>query len=313
MGIVRAVCISDRRGIQKIDVGAATFAPDCGIVNDAHRGTWHRQVSLLSYDKIEEFKRRGADVGPGAFGENLVVEGFDFRSLPVGTRFQCGDVLLEMTQIGKECHSHCQIYHKMGDCIMPREGVFARVLHGGTISVGDEMTAIPPAADAPLRAAVVTLSDKGAAGQRVDESGPAAVELLEQAGYEIIETLILPDEQKRIETELIRLSDGRQADLVVTTGGTGFSARDCTPEATLAVATRNAPGSAEAIRAESARHTDRAMLSRGASVIRGGTLIVNLPGSPRAVRESLACILPALGHGVRILKGTAFECARPQT
>ena len=158
MGIVRAVCISDRRGIQKIDVGAATFAPDCGIVYDAHLGTWHRQVSLLSYDKIEEFKRRGADVGPGAFGENLVVEGFDFRSLPVGTRFQCGDVLLEMTQIGKECHSHCQIYHKMGDCIMPREGVFARVLHGGTISVGDEMTAIPSAADAPLRAAVVTLS-----------------------------------------------------------------------------------------------------------------------------------------------------------
>lgn len=97
-------------------------------------------MSLLSADKIEAFNKRGANVIPGAFGENLVVEGFDFRALPVGTLLRCGDVLLEMTQIGKECHSHCEIYKKMGECIMPREGVFARVIEPGSISVGDEMS-----------------------------------------------------------------------------------------------------------------------------------------------------------------------------
>ena len=140
MGIVRAVCTSEKKGTLKENKGEALFLEDFGLQGDAHAGKWHRQVSLLSFEKIEEFRARGADVAFGAFGENLVVDGFDFRHLPVGTRFRCGDVLLEMTQIGKECHSGCAIYQQMGDCIMPREGVFARVLSGGTIRVGDEMT-----------------------------------------------------------------------------------------------------------------------------------------------------------------------------
>ena len=140
MGIVRAVCTSEKKGTLKENKGEALFLEDFGLQGDSHAGKWHRQVSLLSFEKIEEFRARGADVAFGAFGENLVVDGFDFRHLPVGTRFRCGDVLLEMTQIGKECHSGCAIYQQMGDCIMPREGVFARVLSGGTIRVGDEMT-----------------------------------------------------------------------------------------------------------------------------------------------------------------------------
>jgi MOSC domain-containing protein YiiM len=120
-------------------VDRAEFAVDHGLKGDAHAGKWHRQVSLLSLQKIDEFRERGAEVNDGAFGENLVVEGIDFRSLPVGTILRCGDVTLEMTQIGKECHSHCQIFKRMGDCIMPREGVFAKVLHGGIIAVGDEL------------------------------------------------------------------------------------------------------------------------------------------------------------------------------
>ncbi|WP_242863664.1 MULTISPECIES: MOSC domain-containing protein [Anaerotruncus] len=138
-GKVIAVCISEKRGTQKKNVGSAVFRESWGIENDAHAGDWHRQVSLLSYDKIEAFRARGAEVDDGAFGENLVVEGIDFRSLPVGTILDCNGVVLEMTQIGKECHSHCQIYQKMGECIMPTEGVFARVLRGGTISAGDLM------------------------------------------------------------------------------------------------------------------------------------------------------------------------------
>lgn len=142
MGNVIAVCISEKKGVQKRNVGSARFIEDWGIENDAHAGKWHRQVSLLSHDQVEEFRARGAVVEDGAFGENLVVSGFDFKNLPVGTKFRCNDVLLEMTQIGKQCHAHCEIYKVMGDCIMPREGVFARVLHGGTISVGDTLSIV---------------------------------------------------------------------------------------------------------------------------------------------------------------------------
>lgn len=139
MGNVIAVCTSPQKGTQKTNVGTAVFVEDWGIEGDAHAGKWHRQVSLLSHDKIEAFRARGAQVEDGAFGENLVVSGIDFRTLPIGTRFQCNDVVLELTQIGKECHNGCEIYKIMGDCIMPREGVFTRVLHGGTISVGDTL------------------------------------------------------------------------------------------------------------------------------------------------------------------------------
>jgi len=142
-GTIRGICISEKKGTQKHEVPEAELVEEWGIQGDAHAGKWHRQVSLLGLGQIEEFRARGADVAFGAFGENLVVEGFRFRELPVGTVFQIGDVVLEMTQIGKECHSHCEIYKKMGDCIMPREGVFARVLHGGTIRKGDKILIKP--------------------------------------------------------------------------------------------------------------------------------------------------------------------------
>lgn len=138
MGVVKAVCISERKGTEKTNVHEARFVENFGLEKDAHAGNWHRQVSLLSYEQIEAFRKRGAQVEFGAFGENLVVEGFDFKSLPVRTKFQCNEVILEMTQIGKECHHGCRIFQTMGDCIMPREGVFAVVLHGGKISEGDE-------------------------------------------------------------------------------------------------------------------------------------------------------------------------------
>ena len=137
MGIVKAVCISEKKGTQKQNVKTVQVLEDFGFEKDAHAGKWHRQVSLLSYEKIEEFRRKGAEVEFGAFGENLVVSGYDFKTLPIGTKFQCNDVVLELTQIGKECHQGCQIFQTMGDCIMPREGVFCKVLHGGTITEGD--------------------------------------------------------------------------------------------------------------------------------------------------------------------------------
>ena len=142
MGKVIAVCISEKRGFQKTNIHTARLIEDWGIEGDAHAGKWHRQVSLLSYEKIREFNDRGADVSDGAFGENLVISGLDPAALPVGTRFRCNDVVLELTQIGKECHHGCEIFQKMGECIMPKNGVFTRVLHGGTVSEGDSFDII---------------------------------------------------------------------------------------------------------------------------------------------------------------------------
>lgn len=140
MAKVVAVCTSKKKGTAKKNIGAGRLVENHGIENDSHAGPWHRQVSLLSLQKIEDFRARGAIVTFGCFGENLVVDGIDFASLPVGTQLSCSDALLEITQIGKECHDRCQIYHSMGECIMPTQGVFAKVLRGGDVKEGDVMT-----------------------------------------------------------------------------------------------------------------------------------------------------------------------------
>ncbi len=158
-------------------------------------------------------------------------------------------------------------------------------------------------------AAVITVSDKGFCGLRVDEGGPLVFELLTQAGFDVTHTAIVPDETQKIADELIKCSDELKVALCVTTGGTGFSPRDVTPEATLAVVERLTPGIPEAMRFEGLKVTNRAMLSRAQAGIRGRTLIVNLPGSPRSIRENLTPILPALGHGMEMLSGQKRDCA----
>lgn len=310
MGKVLGICVSEKRGTQKKEVNEAILKENWGIEGDAHAGDWHRQVSLLSFEKIEAFREKGADVDFGAFGENLIVEGYDLRRLPVGTRFRIGEAVLELTQIGKECHSHCEIYKKMGDCIMPREGVFTEVVKGGRIRKGDAVEMEAPSPDRPYTAAVITLSDKGVKGEREDKSGPKICELAEAAGYQIRETLLLADGIEPLKSQLIRLADQRQMDVIFTTGGTGFSERDLTPEATIQACDRMANGIADAIRNYSMTITPRAMFSRAVSGIRGKTLIINLPGSPKAVAEALEFLLPQLDHGLDILRGTGSECAR---
>lgn len=140
MGKILAVCISEKKGTQKINIKEGILIENHGLQGDAHAGTWHRQVSLLSNEKISDFIARGGNVEQGDFGENLIVEGIDLAKLPVGTILQINDdILLEVTQIGKECHSHCAIYHVVGDCIMPREGIFTKVIKGGSVKVGDRI------------------------------------------------------------------------------------------------------------------------------------------------------------------------------
>jgi len=138
MGTVLAVCVSARKGIRKKNVEQATFLENFGIEGDAHAGNWHRQVSLLAWESIEKMRAKGLQVNVGSFAENITTRGIDLVSLPVGSRISIGNgVVFEVTQIGKECHARCAIYALAGDCVMPKEGIFARVIHGGLVKAGD--------------------------------------------------------------------------------------------------------------------------------------------------------------------------------
>jgi MOSC domain-containing protein YiiM len=139
---VEAVCISERTGERKRPVPWITLKKDHGVVGDAHAGAWHRQVSLLAAESIEKMRRLGLSVSAGDFAENITTSGIDLPSLPVGTILAIGAARLEVTQIGKECHTRCAIYHQAGDCVMPKEGIFARVLHGGEVREGDRITVV---------------------------------------------------------------------------------------------------------------------------------------------------------------------------
>ena len=300
-GRVIAVCTSEKKGTQKTPAEEILLRKDWGIEGDAHAGKWHRQVSLLSLEHIEEFRSRGAQVDFGAFGENIVISGFDFKSYPVGTIFQVGETLLEMTQIGKECHSHCAIYQVMKDCIMPREGVFTRVLQGGVVRPGDEVRILTSRGEDRYTAAVITVSDKGFAGERKDTSGPEVCRILGENGYEVIHTAVIPDDRERIRNELLVCTDEKNCALVITAGGTGFSQRDVTPEATLEILEKRTPGLPELMRAESMKITPFGCLSRGEAGLRGKSLILNLPGSEKAARENLEAVLKPVRHGLKML------------
>jgi molybdenum cofactor synthesis domain-containing protein len=298
-----------------------------GLRGDAHAGAGgifaRRQVSILSAVEIRAFRERAVRCGAardadeaervvpfGAFGENLVVD-CPLSALEAGALLQAGEATLRVSQKGKECGAaqgahRCAIYEKMGDCIMPREGIFAVVEKSGAVKTGDQFSASDAIPALPYSCAVLTVSDKGAVGARIDTSGPAVAEMLKKAGYTVAETLIVPDERAEIEKTLARLADSGYA-LVLTSGGTGFAPRDVTPEATTAVCERMAPGLAEAMRAGSMAITKRAMLGRAVAGIRGSTLIVNLPGSPKGATESLSFIIDELKHGLDILTGHNAE------
>jgi molybdopterin adenylyltransferase len=309
-GTIVAVCRSEQQGTVKQAVPEVELRKGHGIEDDAHAGSWHRQVSLLDEARIDEMRAQGLELAPGAFGENVITRGIDLARLEVGRRLRAGpEAVLQVTQRGKECHTRCAIYHQTGDCIMPREGLFARVLRSGRLRPGDRIVT-DPSLDR-YRFAVVTLSDRSSAGERDDAAGPLVAELVTAAtGGECVRRELRPDERPSIEQVLRELCDDELCDLVLTTGGTGLSPRDVTPEATLAVIDRVVPGMAEAMRAAGLAHTPRAMLSRAVCGQRGHTIIVNLSGSPKAVREQLAALAPVLSHALETATGIPLDCAR---
>jgi len=143
LGVIKAVCTSPGKGMRKKNVGAGVLILDFGLEGDAHGGPWHRQVSLLAMESIQKMVEQGLDVGPGDFAENLTTEGINLVSLPVGTKLNIGSECIgEVTQIGKKCHNRCAIYEQAGDCVMPREGIFIKVLQGGSVKVGDSIQVV---------------------------------------------------------------------------------------------------------------------------------------------------------------------------
>lgn len=302
MGKIIAVCISANKGERKKNVGQSRLVVNQGLEGDAHAGFAHRQVSLLAMESIEKMIVAGLNVGPGDFAENLTTQGIDLVHLPVGTRLQVGpEVILRVTQIGKECHNRCAIYYQAGDCVMPKEGIFTEVLLGGMLKVD---AALVPRTS--YRFGIITASDKGAAGEREDQSGPAIGEILLPWG-DTADYVIVPDDRGALVTAMENMVADK-INAIFTTGGTGLSSRDVTPEATLEVVDRLVPGISEAIRRETAAATPKAMLTRGVAGICGQTLIINLPGSPKAVRECLAVLTPVLDHALEILTGMGGEC-----
>ncbi len=143
VGKIVAVCTSEKKGERKKNIGSGELLVDFGLKDDAHGGPWHRQVSMLALESIEKMQKMGLDVAPGDFAENLTTEGIDLLSLPLGTKIKIGEQAIgQVTQIGKECHTRCAIYYQAGDCVMPKEGIFIKVLEGGAIKVGDQISVI---------------------------------------------------------------------------------------------------------------------------------------------------------------------------
>lgn len=315
MGRVEALCAAREKGGRKRPAPAAVFRAGQGMEGDAHAGPGHRQVSLLAAEDVAAAPRApgAAGLAPGDYAENVLVSGLDLAALGLGSRVRLGrEVLLRISQIGKECHAPCEVGRRTGECIMPRRGLFARVESGGEVRAGDAAEAVEVVPRQRLQAVVLTVSDRCARGQAEDAAGPALARRLESAlGAHVYRREVVPDEQALIAARLRHYCDGHSIDLVLTAGGTGFSPRDVTPEATREVLARLAPGLDEAMRAASLRATPHAMLSRGVSGLRGSTLVVNLPGSERAALENLEALLPALPHGLAKLRGDPSDCGRP--
>ena len=248
--VVESVNISTTKGTIKSPV-AAIMLDALGVVGDAHAGAWSRQVSLLSLQSIQRFgEASGRVFAPGEFAENLTLRGMELTGVAPLDRFTIGSVELEITQIGKSCHGDgCAIFREVGKCVMPHEGIFCRVVNGGTIRPGDRGVYHPR----PLTVHIITLSDRAFSGEYPDRSGPRVRELLETffAGkrwHLQCEETILPDDALRLRQRLQEAREGG-ADVIFTTGGTGVGPRDVTPETVMEFCEKLIPGIMEHISA----------------------------------------------------------------
>lgn len=307
MSEIHAISVSDKKGVRKTNVEKAYFENDFGISGDAHAGKWHRQVSLLAIESVNKMKEQGLDVKSGDFAENVTTKNLDLLSLPIGTRLKIGDVELIISQIGKICHHHCAIYYQAGDCVMPKEGIFGVVRGNGELKVGDKIENLGKTG---ISAAIITLSDKGSKGQREDITGPALKKYIEENfKTSFIRTELIADDRDKLEAMLKDMADNQKFDLIITNGSTGVSPRDIAPEGTLPLIEKRLPGFEEAMRLKSAKIKSTAIISRAICGVRGGSLIINLPGSPNGAIENFQAVEDALSHAIDKIHGDTADCA----
>lgn len=276
-----------------------------GVMNDAHSGPWHRQVSMLGKESVDRFSREaGRAIAFGEFAENITTEGLELVKTSPLDRFSGENVELEVTQIGKSCHgSACAIFREVGNCVMPKEGIFARVIRQGSLRPGDVLTYKPRV----FRFHVVTLSDRASKGVYTDRSGPRVVELLNDhfsTKPRNVETehSVIPDDASSLSV-LIEKTTYDEVDVILTTGGTGIGPRDITVETVKPMLDKEIPGIMEMIRVKYGNEKPNALLSRGVAGLIGETLIYTLPGSVKAVNEYMAEILKTLEHLIYMRHG----------
>ena len=300
---VKSVNISVKKGTIKEPVESIELN-DRGIFEDAHAGKWHRQVSLLAEESIKKAEKIAKTSFPyGVFAENITTLGLDLKETNIMDRFVNDSVELEVTQIGKTCHSACAIGQAIGDCIMPKEGIFARVRKVGNVKAGDNFIYIPKI----FRVAVITLSDRASAGEYKDLSGPAVSDLSKKwfkqnrLKYEV-DQIVIPDEKDIFKKTLEDLFE-KQYDIVYTTGSTGIGERDIAPEVIRPMIEKELPGIMDFIRMKYGEKHPNALLSRATAGVKNKTLIFSMPGSPKAVAEYMEEIHKILFHAILMLHG----------
>lgn len=301
---VVSVNISVAKGTTKESVPEVVVDAN-GILNDAHAGPWHRQISLLSSEDIGRFgEKYDQGFSYGDFAENITTAGLDLKELSVLDHLILGDVELEVTQIGKKCHGGgCAIFHAVGKCVMPKEGIFCRVIKGGTLNTGTGIQHQPR----DLKIRTITLSDRAAAGVYEDRSGPRVQELINEhftgtRWHLKLDGVIIPDDEERLLAELDRAAE-EGIDFLITTGGTGIGPRDITPDVVAARLDREIPGIMEVIRCKYGTEKPVAQLSRGVAGLMGQTFVYTLPGSVRAVNEYMDEISKTMEHLLLMLYG----------
>ena len=299
---VVSVNISAEKGTIKHPVSEITI-DSTGVVGDAHAGPGRRQVSLLSAEIIEGFeKRTGRETKPGEFAENITIRGLDLRKAAVLDRFRAGAVELQVAQIGKPCHGEtCAIFREVGQCVMPTEGIFCKVITPGKIKPGENLTFLPRA----LTIRIITLSDRASTSQYEDRSGPCIRELLEdflrdRRWHSEIQSIILPDDAEKLKLQL-QADCAAGIDVIFTTGSTGVGPRDIAPDVVASLADKTIPGVMDHIRLKFGAENPNALLSRSIAAVIDQTLVYTLPGSIKAVNEYAPEILKTLEHLILML------------
>lgn len=301
---IKSLNISEKKGTKKTPRKEITLTP-LGIEGDAHAGKWHRQISLLAEESILSFEGElGRKIGFGEFAENITTIGFAVHKTKPFDRFVSSGIEMEVTQIGKKCHgTNCEIFQQTGNCVMPKEGIFCRVIKTGKLKENDVLKYIPKV----FRIKVITLSDRAFEGIYQDKSGPLIEKLSKdwftgQSYFCETSRVVIPDEKEILEKEL-NLAASEEYDIIYTTGSTGIGQRDIAPKIIANFIDLEIPGIMDMIRLKYGAQKPNALLSRSLAGVKNRTLVFSLPGSTKAVNEYLTEIHKILMHSFLMLHG----------